>query len=517
MKGYKTYEFKGFVVTVIVLLGIMAMSFLLAYRLGKMEEQRCLDLFRESADQIACSVEQKLDYARDSLKTLENLIQDSDSLESEEVKKILDGFCAQDIFCDVGILLPDDTIIMPYDREQKGMSFEGESRLGFHIEGEKEGESSLTTFFPVKTEKEMAVLYGSMELQAMFQFPENSGLNEENTSIYLYDNINGNYVAGMGHQIPFSVAGHDAVSEITLDYLYFHDDFGEDREWEIIVAARRDIFFQSVENKWEKLNAWVLLEGIVFFGYLLWIFRNRKRVKQQARKQRLKFLSSFSHNIRTPLNAILGFSAIASKNIDDREQVLDCLNKIISSGEQMMALIDGHFAREKTGSDHGGGDGWEIPEKNGICRKEMADDQAEEKRAEQEVSLRGKRVLLVEDNELNREVASDFLSDLGIVVESAENGKIAVDLVKKSKPGYYDLIMMDIQMPVMDGYEAARQIRSMGRKDLDRIPIVAVTANAEEEIEDKLEQCGMDGYILKPLKEEKIEEMMRKLLRSARS
>ncbi|CAA7617935.1 Sensor protein barA [Candidatus Terasakiella magnetica] len=107
--------------------------------------------------------------------------------------------------------------------------------------------------------------------------------------------------------------------------------------------------------------------------------------------------------------------------------------------------------------------------------------------------LRGVRVLLVEDNDLNQEVASEILGDAGLVVEIADNGQIAVDMVKA---GTYDLILMDMQMPVMDGVTATREIRSLGHGDL---PIIAMTANAMQADKDKCLEAGMNDHIAKPI------------------
>ena len=114
-------------------------------------------------------------------------------------------------------------------------------------------------------------------------------------------------------------------------------------------------------------------------------------------------------------------------------------------------------------------------------------------------SMDGMRILLVEDNELNREIAKDILEEVGIIVEEAEDGSIAVDKVKNSDVGYYDLILMDIQMPYMDGYKATQAIRALDDRELADIPIVAMTANAFEEDKNKALESGMNSHLAKPI------------------
>ena len=111
----------------------------------------------------------------------------------------------------------------------------------------------------------------------------------------------------------------------------------------------------------------------------------------------------------------------------------------------------------------------------------------------------GKRLLLAEDNEINREIAVMLLSQAGFTLETAENGKIALDMVAASQPGYYDGVLMDIQMPEMDGYEATRAIRALPDPALANIPIIAMTANAFQEDRQAAAQAGMQAHIAKPL------------------
>ena len=116
-----------------------------------------------------------------------------------------------------------------------------------------------------------------------------------------------------------------------------------------------------------------------------------------------------------------------------------------------------------------------------------------------EIDFSGKRVLVVEDNELNREIAEEILQEAGFTVEVAVDGSDAVRMVEKSEEYYYDIILTDIQMPVMDGYEEVIAIRNMNRKDVVAMPIIAMTANAFEEDKALALKCGMNGHIAKPL------------------
>ena len=132
--------------------------------------------------------------------------------------------------------------------------------------------------------------------------------------------------------------------------------------------------------------------------------------------------------------------------------------------------------------------------------------------AEGVAEFAGKRLLLAEDNELNREIACMLLSKYGFVIDTAENGQEAVDLVAASAPDHYDLVLMDIQMPVMDGHEATRRIRSLEDKELAKVPVVAMTANAFDEDRKAAKECGMNGFISKPINMQEVVQALRMCL-----
>ena len=131
---------------------------------------------------------------------------------------------------------------------------------------------------------------------------------------------------------------------------------------------------------------------------------------------------------------------------------------------------------------------------------------------EEKPDYSGKKILLVEDNEMNREIACEILSEYGFALDTAEDGTVAVEKMESALPGQYDLILMDIQMPLMDGYEAARRIRSLPSAEIARIPIVAMTANAFEEDRRAALDAGMNEHIAKPVDIQKLLAVLNDIL-----
>lgn len=130
---------------------------------------------------------------------------------------------------------------------------------------------------------------------------------------------------------------------------------------------------------------------------------------------------------------------------------------------------------------------------------------------EEERDFGGLRILLAEDNDLNWEIAEDILTDVGFEVEWAENGKICVEKFEQSAPGYYDAVLMDIRMPVMNGYDAAKAIRALNRADA-RLPIIAMTADAFSEDIQRCLECGMNEHVAKPIDIEKLMKLLKRYL-----
>lgn len=368
--------------------------------------------------------------------------------------------------------------------------------------------------------------------------------------------------------------------------------------------------------------------------------RNAKRAGQA----KSTFLFNMSHDIRTPMNAVLGFTNIAQKHIDEKEKVEDCLSKIQSSGDHLLHLIndilemssieygkttielapcnlnqkverlvamvqnqmderelnfeygtdiinesvmcdqlridqvllnllgnamkftpkggkvsffvsqcgkvdDGRtiyewrvkdsgigmdasfqkvmfepFERERSSTDSGiQGTGLGLSITNSLVKlmggtisvhseknvgtefvitiplETLAEGFEQKALVKKEYNFEGKRVLLVEDNQLNSEIAEELLRDEGFKVETAGDGAIAVKKIENEEAGYYDLVLMDIQMPNMDGYQATRAIRGLEDPKKANVPIIAMTANAFEEDKRRALECGMQAHIPKPI------------------
>ena len=160
-------------------------------------------------------------------------------------------------------------------------------------------------------------------------------------------------------------------------------------------------------------------------------------------------------------------------------------------------------------------------EMRALSRPEQMETFSEKEKAKQENlkeessenPFKNKKILLVEDNELNREIAVELLKEEGFILDTAEDGTIAVEKMRTAKPGQYDLILMDIQMPTMDGYEAVRQIRKLKNPETANIPIIAMTANAFEEDRQKALEAGMNEHVAKPIDLARLLEVVKKVLK----
>ena len=144
-----------------------------------------------------------------------------------------------------------------------------------------------------------------------------------------------------------------------------------------------------------------------------------------------------------------------------------------------------------------------------------SEEEAKAKRADTDIdktSLKGRRVLLTEDNNINAEIATELLSDEGLIIERAKDGVDCVEMLEKAPDDYYDIILMDLRMPLMDGYEAAAKIRRIDDRKKADIPIIALTANAFSEDKDNAIKAGMNDHVPKPIDMNVLLPAMQKLI-----
>lgn len=213
--------------------------------------------------------------------------------------------------------------------------------------------------------------------------------------------------------------------------------------------------------------------------------------EEEANKAKNDLLTSMSREIRTPLNNIMGMTTIGSANVNDAKHVSNCLNKISVSSNQLLGIINAVLDTSEIENVK-----IDLPEVKVIDVHDGRTVKAE--KTSKEVDLKGKRILVAEDNDLNREIADILLTGEGFVVEPAENGQVCVDMLLAHQPGYYDAILMDVRMPVMNGLEATTVIRGL-KKAYRGIPIIAMTADAFAEDMHKCLECGMNAHIAKPI------------------
>ena len=226
-----------------------------------------------------------------------------------------------------------------------------------------------------------------------------------------------------------------------------------------------------------------------------------KAAEEEANKAKTEFLTKTSHDVRTPLNSIMGMSSIAIANINDAKLVENCLKKISVSSRQLMELVNELSDIPVTESD-------ETPLNFAEAQEGQPGENGQKAK---EVDLKGKRILVAEDNDLNWEIAELLLTSEGFEVEHAENGQTCVDMLLAHKAGYYDAILMDVRMPVMSGLEATTVIRGL-KKAYRGIPIIAMTADAFAEDMQKCLECGMNAHIAKPIDIEVVKSTLAKYI-----
>ena len=229
--------------------------------------------------------------------------------------------------------------------------------------------------------------------------------------------------------------------------------------------------------------------------------RQEKRRTEKISAEKDKIMEDLSYNVRTPLNIIVGMSDMAKQNIEDTGKVKKCLDKISESSWQMLQIMNRILQIGEYGT------------KNYLDPDELIS-HCEDGRLYRDadgalmLNARNRNILVVEDNDINVEIIENILQKTYAKVTCAKTAEEAIQLIEASGEFEYDLILMDIQLPGMDGYSAARSIRSMDRADAIVLPVLAMTADALTQDVDKALQCGMNAHIAKPII---VEELYTKL------
>lgn len=196
----------------------------------------------------------------------------------------------------------------------------------------------------------------------------------------------------------------------------------------------------------------------------------------EMERRNMDYQRRLSMDVRTALYNIEGYIELIMAHKNDYGYILDNLDKLKYSVNYIDSLLDNSLFKN-----------------NAAAAPQTASP-----------SLDGKRVLVVEDNEMNLEITQELLEDSGIIVETASDGKEAVEKVSSAAPGYYDCILMDIQMPVMDGLTATKTIRALPNRVRANVPIIAMTAKALEDDRQKSIEAGMDAHLTKPVDTQKL-------------
>lgn len=222
---------------------------------------------------------------------------------------------------------------------------------------------------------------------------------------------------------------------------------------------------------------------------------------------RLMQIFEMSHDFRTPLHVIFGCVDLAEKHFGNQDRVRRYLRCIRASGEYLLGMID--KAMQTTRQDR-------LPSVNPSFTEDL-NNYLKESEKDRKVcfmphNFSGKRILVAEDMEINREIVGELLKQYGAEIEFAEDGRICLDKVTANPSDYYDLILMDVKMPNMDGIEATRNIRRLSDAGKASIPIIAVTANIYDKDRNAAIEAGMNAFTEKPISAEKLFEIMEQYL-----
>lgn len=203
----------------------------------------------------------------------------------------------------------------------------------------------------------------------------------------------------------------------------------------------------------------------------------------EAWRKTAEFHKKSLRDLRTELNSAVGYAELGGKHDSQAGEYLEKIQQVLKNMKFTIAYALGEGLEEE-------------PDAKEAANIEM---------------LEGKRILLVDDNQLNREMMKEVLADHGLLVEEAGDGSEALEAVKGKEPGYYHFILMDIEMPVMDGFESTIMIRKLPNRIRANTPIIALTANAIPENRERATEVGMDDFLVKPINSARLLSILAKL------
>ena len=233
----------------------------------------------------------------------------------------------------------------------------------------------------------------------------------------------------------------------------------------------------------------------------------------ECRPSQLLKMFEMNRDIRTPLHIILGFVEIAKNNYEEPDLLLRYLEAIQVSGEYLMSLFD-RITQESCchGQSEGCCDAETFPLTSEDLEKSLEERLSDTRNRSLGFDFTGRRILITEDMAINREIARELLKQTGAEMEFAETGKICLEKMEAAPAGYYDLILMDIMMPDMDGIEATRRIRRLSDKAKAEIPIIAMTSNVCEKDRNAAFEAGMNAFTEKPIFVDRLFQTMKQYL-----
>ncbi|MCR5411177.1 MAG: response regulator [Lachnospiraceae bacterium] len=688
----KNSNLRRILITVLLIVAIIGTTFFMAFRIYKLAETQCWDRLYDGSCELNEAFTQKMLGEGESLGAIADRISKEEDLKGEDVRKQMQGMRSGVTISPIRLLFEDGTMINENGQDETldvGETFVRLSATTTYFTGvEKDIRfsdiSCMLCVAPVmKNDRPAALLVKYINIQALPALVKTNGLGgamrvavaDGNTYDLVIDSGHKKYYEDIDDFFNNNVIMDrrparvvDSIKQADKRRLVFFDEETGKRmymytmpsftyKWLVMAYIEEEIVFANSNNIKRLFTLFGVLEVIILAAYLIWIMKDtlaqidrvvlqeRLEKAEQAERAKTTFLFNMSHDIRTPMNAIMGYTGIARTHMDDRERVADCLDKIHISGVHLLELINDvldmariesgnvvidekpvnikecaegviimckalanmrrvslrfkaenlrdvnvyadevhinevlmnvmsnaikytesggevtlkvrqvepfledmgkfefvvedngigmtkeflekiydTFARERNSTVSGiegtglgmsivkrlvelmgGTIGIESQKGKGtkvtICfAMRLAVKESEPGNEEQGCpDLKGKRVLLVEDNEMNREIARIILEENGLLVEEAVDGYYAVEKIAGSVPGYFDFVLMDVQMPRMNGYEATRQIRALSDPVLSNVPIVAMTANAFGEDKEKAAEAGMNAHISKPV------------------